>query len=169
VIDYETGPIPGNYAIAVIYDALHHAEDPGAVVRNVYHALDDGGMLITMEPGTGHSTSEESVAVMAKYGTTEKDMPFSLQYRLMREAGFSAVEQYTRVSQLPTEDISAVAGAFKQLRHAFSLAYGSASGLTSVVVGRKMAGVKLAADAQSAAQSLLDATRAHDEFVQRRR
>lgn len=27
VCDYETGPIPGGFNIAIIYDALHHAED----------------------------------------------------------------------------------------------------------------------------------------------
>jgi SAM-dependent methyltransferase len=32
VCDYETGPLPGGFDIAVIYDALHHAEDEFAVL-----------------------------------------------------------------------------------------------------------------------------------------
>jgi len=61
VCDYETGPIPGGFAIAVIYDALHHAEDEQSVLRNIFHALSAGGILVTIEPGVGHSTTEDSL------------------------------------------------------------------------------------------------------------
>ena len=43
VCDYETGPIPGNFNIAVIYDALHHAEDEFSVLLNIYNALSGRG------------------------------------------------------------------------------------------------------------------------------
>ncbi len=93
VCDYETGPIPGGFDVAVIYDSLHHAEDALKVLRNIYNSLSDGGVVVTIEPGVGHSTSAESMEVMRKYGTTEKDMPFSLQKNMMYEAGFGVVEQ----------------------------------------------------------------------------
>ena len=93
VCDYETGPIPGGFDVAVIYDALHHAEDELSVLRNVFSALSDDGIIVTIEPGAGHSTTADSLEVMRKYGTTEKDMPFFHQKRLMQEAGFGVVEQ----------------------------------------------------------------------------
>src|ERR1700690_2698478 len=48
VCDYETGAIPGLFDIAVIYDALHHAEDELAVLKHIYNALTDNGILVTI-------------------------------------------------------------------------------------------------------------------------
>ena len=39
VCDYETGNIPAGFDAAVIYDSLHHAEDEGRVICNVFGAL----------------------------------------------------------------------------------------------------------------------------------
>jgi SAM-dependent methyltransferase len=100
VADYESGPIAGTFDAAVIYDALHHAENAYAVIKNVFDALSPDGVLITIEPGRGHSTSAESLKVVAKYGTTEKDMPYSLQRRLMQQAGFTRIKQFPRASSL---------------------------------------------------------------------
>jgi SAM-dependent methyltransferase len=55
ILDYEVGPIPGEFDAAVIYAALHHAEIEYLVTKNVYDALVPGGVLITIEPGRGHS------------------------------------------------------------------------------------------------------------------
>lgn len=169
VSDYEVGPIAGQFDIAIIYDALHHADDGGRVVSNAFEALAEGGMLVTVEPGAGHSTSPDSIAVMAKYGTTEKDMPFSLQREMMLRAGFTRIEQYTRVSQLPTEDISSLQGSLRQLRHGFSIGYGSATGLTSIVLARKIAGARSALPGDTISKALLGATAAHDDFVGRQK
>ncbi|MEA5448418.1 class I SAM-dependent methyltransferase [Leptolyngbya sp. CCNP1308] len=138
VCDYEVGPLPSGFNIAVIYDALHHAEDVYKVIKNVYDALGENGILITAEPGVGHSQTEDSITVMKKYGTTEKDMPFSLQRQMMLKAGFGVVEQYARVTQLPLCEISTPKGALAQLKHAISLTYGSVTGLTSIVIARKV-------------------------------
>ena len=137
VCDFETEPIPNGFDIAVIYDALHHAEDELSVLQNVFNALSDGGVLVTIEPGVGHSTTEDSLAVMRKYGTTEKDMPFSHQKILMKKIGFGVVEQYIRLSQIPAENIASRQGLLKQLMHAFTHGYGAATGFTSIVVARK--------------------------------
>ena len=168
VCDYETGPIPEGFNIAIIYDALHHAEDEFAVLRNIYNALSSGGVLVTIEPGTGHSTTPDTVEVKRKYGTTEKDMPFRHQKKLMQEVGFDVVEQYIRLSQLPFEDISTRKGALKQVRHGLSLGYHSASGLTSVMVARKACGVRSDndKDQQNIARSLMDLLILHDNFLQ---
>ena len=137
VCDYETEPIPNGFDIAVIYDALHHAEDELSVLQNIFHALSDGGVLVTIEPGVGHSTTEDSLAVMRKYGTTEKDMPFSHQKVLMKKVGFAVVEQYIRLSHIPVKNIVSMDGLLTQLWHGFSHGCGAATGFTSIVVARK--------------------------------
>lgn len=76
VCDYEANLSVRGFDAAVIYDALHSAEDEEKVQRSVYGALADGGVIVTIEPGVGHSMSEEALEVSRKYGTTEKDMPY---------------------------------------------------------------------------------------------
>jgi SAM-dependent methyltransferase len=100
VSDYEIGPIFGKFDAAVIYDALHHADDELLVIKNIFNALVPGGALITIEPGRGHSSSESSISAVNKYGTTEKDMPYRHQRTLMRRAGFESVRQHPRASSL---------------------------------------------------------------------
>jgi SAM-dependent methyltransferase len=165
VCDYERA-IPKGFHITIIYDSLHHAEDEYRVIRNVFESLIDGGILVTVEPGAGHSTTEESVEVMRKYGTTEKDMPYSRQHELMEKAGFGRIDQYTRLSQLPVAEISTVRGAIGQVRHALSLAYGSATGLTSIVLAVKSKRAEAAADAgEGIAEALLSLSVVHDQHV----
>jgi SAM-dependent methyltransferase len=98
VSDYETGPIEGEFDAAVIYDALHHADNEAAAIQNIYNALGPKGVLITIEPGRGHSTSASSVSAVQKYGTTEKDMPYRYQRTIMKQAGFTSVVQHPRAS-----------------------------------------------------------------------
>lgn len=109
------------------------------LIKNVFDALSDDGVFITVEPGAGHSQTADSIQAMEKYGTTEKDMPFSLQREMMEEIGFGTVERYVRLSQLTIENVSSLEGSLAQVRHGFTLAYGSATGLTSIVVARKKA------------------------------
>jgi SAM-dependent methyltransferase len=96
VADYETAAIDGKFDAAVIYDALHHADDASLVIRNIYNALAPGGVLVTIEPGRGHSTSEYSLEATRQFGTTEQDMPYKLQAQYMKAAGFSQVRQHPR-------------------------------------------------------------------------
>jgi 2-polyprenyl-3-methyl-5-hydroxy-6-metoxy-1,4-benzoquinol methylase len=100
VSDYEVDAILGKYDAAVIYDALHHADDESLVIKNLLDALVPGGVLVTIEPGRGHSTSENSVSAVGKYGTTEKDMPYRYQKAIMKQAGFASVRQHPRASSL---------------------------------------------------------------------
>jgi SAM-dependent methyltransferase len=135
--DYESSRIPAGFDVAVIYDSLHHAEDEMRVIQNIFDALNDGGVLVTVEPGSGHSRTEESRTVMQKYGTTEKDMPFSRQRRLMTKAGFARVDQYARISQLQVSNLAVRLGVFNQVWRALLLAGRSTLGLTSIVVATK--------------------------------
>lgn len=163
VSDYEVGPIPGKFDVAVIYDALHHADNERLVVKNVFDALSDDGVFIAVEPGAGHSKTADSIQAIEKYGTTEKDMPFHHQRTLMMEVGFGSVEQYIRMSQTPFEDVASMQGSLTQIRHSFTLAYGSSTGLTSIVVARKGRAVKK--EREAIPEKLLSIATAHDAFV----
>jgi SAM-dependent methyltransferase len=89
VSDYESIKLDGQFDCAVFYDSLHHAVDERAALASVYRALRPGGILITHEPGAGHSRSPDSIRAMELYGVTEKDMPPAHIRDLCREIGFS--------------------------------------------------------------------------------
>ncbi len=86
--DYESLPFCDEFDAAVFYDSLHHAENPQAAIDCAFRALRPGGVLITHEPGVGHSTHPASIAAMQKWGVSEKDMPPSLIFALGRRSGF---------------------------------------------------------------------------------
>ncbi len=90
--DYESLHFEEPFDCAVFYDALHHAVDERAALESAYRALRPGGILITHEPGAGHSESPESVRARELYAVTEKDMPPAHIRDLCREIGFSAFE-----------------------------------------------------------------------------
>jgi hypothetical protein len=84
----------------------------------------------------------------------------------MQKAGFSEVRQYIRLNQLPLENLGTREGALAQVRHGLTVGYGSATGLTSIVVAHK-SGTAAALTAESQiAESLLDLSAVHDRFIQ---
>lgn len=92
VSDYESMRFDETFDCAVFYDSLHHAVNERAALQSVYRALRSGGILITHEPGAGHSKSADSLRAMELYGVTEKDMPPAHIRDLCREIGFSKFE-----------------------------------------------------------------------------
>lgn len=86
--DYEQLPFENEFDAAIFYDSLHHCDDEQAALRMVYRALKPGGILITHEPGEGHSTNPHSVRAMQLYGVNERDMPPWLIMEAGRKAGF---------------------------------------------------------------------------------
>ncbi|AOF95469.1 class I SAM-dependent methyltransferase [Sphingobium sp. RAC03] len=88
--DFEALDLDGQFDAALFFDALHHADDEALAIRSAYRALKPGGMLITHEPGEGHSQSPESIEAMAKFGVAERDMPPHLIIARGREAGFTS-------------------------------------------------------------------------------
>jgi SAM-dependent methyltransferase len=125
VSDYEIGPIAGTFDAAVIYDALHHADNEYLVIKNVFDALVPGGVFITIEPGRGHSTAAYSLDAVAKFGTTEKDMPYSIQKKHMKRAGFSNVSQHPRASPIRSSP-------WRGMIDSFRLALGSSSVVVAI-------------------------------------
>lgn len=90
--DYESLAFDGSFDCAVFYDSLHHATDERDALLSAYRALRPGGVLVTHEPGEGHSRSADSLRAMELYGVTEKDMPPWHIRQLSRDIGFSGFE-----------------------------------------------------------------------------
>lgn len=97
--DYESIEGTADYDCAVFFDSLHHADDERAAIHSAYAALKPGGILLTHEPGVGHSTNPHSIAAMEQYGVNERDMPPSLIVERGMQAGFSSF----RVLPMPSE------------------------------------------------------------------
>ena len=128
----------GEFDIAVMYDALHHAVNEASIIGNVYGVLREGGILVTVEPGAGHSQSEGSLRAMELFGVTEKDMPYRRQREFMLAAGFRTVRQYLRLSELPMEAVDVPEGRSLQCEHFKALDLHTAErGHTSIVVAVK--------------------------------
>lgn len=137
VCDYEAPFDFGAFDAVVIYDALHNAEDERGVLASAFCSLKSGGVFISVEPGAGHSTTEATRDVVAKFGTTEKDMPYAYQAELLLAAGFTTIRQYLRLSQLPLEPLASEEGSSKQWAHFQAWTEGTRNGLTSVVIAVK--------------------------------
>ncbi|EQB34167.1 class I SAM-dependent methyltransferase [Sphingobium ummariense] len=86
--DFESLTFQEEFDAAIFFDALHHAEDELSAIRSAYKALKPGGILITHEPGDGHSTNPHSLDVMERFGVTERDMPPRLIVQRGQEVGF---------------------------------------------------------------------------------
>ncbi len=96
VSDYETLMFNEEFDCAIFYDALHHAVDEEAAIAKVYQALRPNGICITVEPGEGHSQSNESQEAMSLYGVTEKDMPPHHIIDIGKSIGFRQFRVYAR-------------------------------------------------------------------------
>jgi len=88
--DYESISFDEEFDAVIFYDCLHHAEDERAALASAYRALKPGGILITHEPGEGHSAAPGSIEAMRLYGVNERDMPPHLILWHARELGFSS-------------------------------------------------------------------------------
>lgn len=124
VQDFEQLPFENRFDVAVLYDCLHHAESPGAVISGVYKALQARGEVIVVEPGRGHERSATAQSAIAAHGVTEKDMPPSATTGLLRQAGFTEIRVFPRV----------------QFQLVESKGTGGIVRLLSPVLGRRLAG-----------------------------
>ena len=90
VSDYEHLAYRDEFDAVVFFHSLHHADDEALAIRRAFAALKPGGVFVCDEPGEGHSTSEDSLEAVAKFGVTEKDMPPGRVVELGRAAGFES-------------------------------------------------------------------------------
>jgi SAM-dependent methyltransferase len=73
--DFENFAFNEEFDAAIFFDCLHHCDDEMLAIRSAYNALKPGGILITHEPGVGHSKTPASVKAMEEFGVNERDMP----------------------------------------------------------------------------------------------
>ncbi len=86
--DYETLDFVESFDCAVFFDSLHHADDPQLAIACAYRALKPGGLLITHEPGEGHSIAPWSIQAIEEFGVNEQDMPPQLIAEFAHATGF---------------------------------------------------------------------------------
>jgi len=94
VCDYESLAFREEFDAAVFYDSLHHSMDPAASLAGAFRALKPGGIVVTVEPGAGHSASEAARNAVAQFDVMERDMPPALVAQLGRAAGFTGATAY---------------------------------------------------------------------------
>lgn len=136
--DYENSMPLGLFDCAVIFDALHHADDAASVIQRAGESLRSGGTFVLLEPGAGHSKTAESLAVMEKYGTNEKDMPYCFFKPFLTRAGFVNIRQLIRTRMLPMINLDTNVGPYEQIQHFTGLCFETTmNGLTSLVVAQK--------------------------------
>jgi SAM-dependent methyltransferase len=98
--DYEHTDGAEEFDVVVFYDCLHHAEDERAALASAYRSLKPGGIVITHEPGEGHSLEPGSVEAMRLYGVSERDMPPHLIIRQGEAVGFKTSRIYPMQHEL---------------------------------------------------------------------
>jgi len=86
--DYESFSGQESFDCAVFHDALHHAEDERAALQCCWNALKPNGIVITIEPGVGHSKTHTSLNAIKRFGVHEKDMPPKHIIALAQQIGF---------------------------------------------------------------------------------
>jgi SAM-dependent methyltransferase len=85
---------PGQFDIAVFFDALHHSEDEVLPLRLAFDALRPGGVCLICEPGKGHADAETSKNAFDHYGVQERDMTPEMVIRAARSIGFTSWDVY---------------------------------------------------------------------------
>jgi SAM-dependent methyltransferase len=100
VSDYEDMGFDDEFDAVVFFDALHHAVDEGAAIREAFRVLKRGGLCLTSEPGKGHQHTPPAQEAVLRYGVTEKDMEPEKVIALGRLAGFRRFRVYPRAFQL---------------------------------------------------------------------
>ena len=96
--DYESLSFREEFDVVVFFDCLHHAVDEVSALQSAWRALKPGGICITSEPGLGHA--RRSAAVMAEFGTTERDMHPVKIIRSGKKAGFREFSVHPHASYL---------------------------------------------------------------------
>jgi SAM-dependent methyltransferase len=138
VADYEGLSFSNEFDIAVFFDCLHHSLDEAKALDSAYRALKPGGICITSEPGLGHA--RRSKAIMAEYGTTERDMDPGRIIRAGKKCGFKPLGVHPHASELY---ISLYRmhhpGRFNRLMRIPGLR--SLAALFSILVHRRIAGI----------------------------
>jgi SAM-dependent methyltransferase len=97
----------GSVDRAVMYDAYHHAPNPGEILREVRRVLHADGILAMSEPGRGHASSGSSRAEAASTGVLESELTIESIAELAVSCGFAAARVVV-ASHTPLLEIDAL-------------------------------------------------------------
>jgi ubiquinone/menaquinone biosynthesis C-methylase UbiE len=138
VCDFEQSIHFSPFDAVTIYDSLHHSVDEVLTLKQVYSVLKPNGIFLAMEPGKGHSQTEDTKRTVKKYGTTEKDMPFTYIKNILQDVGFKEIKQFIRLRQLALLDLSQPINRQNQKNIFQRLLYETTeNGLTSLILAKK--------------------------------
>ena len=98
--DYEETTAVNEFDAVVFFDCLHHADDERAALATAFRALKPGGIVITHEPGVGHSTTPDSIEAMRVFGVSERDMPPKIIIDHGMEIGFQSARIFPMQDEL---------------------------------------------------------------------
>lgn len=138
--DFEDIHLDGQFDAVIFYDCLHHADDERAAILSAFRALKPGGLLITHEPGEGHSLAPGSIEAMKVFGVNEKDMPPHLIIKHGMSIGFLSSRIYPMQNILlevfygdPIPRLLSKAG-WERIKRVFKLAFRPSQRASSIVV-----------------------------------
>ncbi len=96
--DFETLDYENEFDAIVFYASLHHAQREQEAIECAYRALKRGGIMIAIEPSTGHG--ELSRQTIEEYDVGDRDMPPYLVVRIAKRVGFREWRIHQHAGQL---------------------------------------------------------------------
>jgi len=94
VHDMNDFTLPSKFDAALIFDALHHSEQPERVVHNVFRHLRPGGWLLIGEPSWLHRISPHARRTSAERGWLERGMTARSLRKYCGRAGFITTRRF---------------------------------------------------------------------------
>lgn len=82
----------GSVDRVICYDSFHHVADQGAILREFFRVLGDGGIVGFHEPGPNHSRAPVSQYEMRHHDVIENDIVMEQIWRLAEGIGFTGLE-----------------------------------------------------------------------------
>lgn len=98
VEDFEKSGFSEEFDAIIFYAALHHTQNLEASLGCAYKALKPGGILLAIEPGSGHGDHADDHAT--QYDLGDRDMPPKLIKQVAKQVGFSKFQCYQHSGQL---------------------------------------------------------------------
>ena len=82
------------FDVVIFFNSLHHSIDEEKALISAYNSLKEKGICITIEPGENHTKSLETIEIVKKYNTIERNMPPRLIIKTGRGIGFKNFKIY---------------------------------------------------------------------------
>jgi 2-polyprenyl-3-methyl-5-hydroxy-6-metoxy-1,4-benzoquinol methylase len=92
--DMDTLDLGERFHAVLMFDALHHVDDPAAVVGRVAHHLEPGGWALFGEPSLLHRVSPDARAVSKEKGWIENGIGVRKLRRWCTEAGMPETRRF---------------------------------------------------------------------------